>query len=643
MPSEEQIEEALLIRNIENSFLDLFSQGKLNGTVHTSVGQEFSAVAFAGQLFKTDFIFSNHRCHGHYLSFTKDTKGLIAELMGKKCGTCGGVGSSQHLKKDNFFSNGIQGGIVPIAAGMALANKLLENDSIGIVFIGDGTLGEGIVYETLNIISLWSIPLLVVCENNFYAQSTSLENNLAGTIMSRAEAFGIKTFESDTFDVDGLLNDARISIDIVRSQRTPVFHLVNTARLNPHSKGDDNRDPKEILSLKQRDFLFCLEDEHPDFFHKIQKKTMDLAQKIITEVTDDETLSVDEYLASEEINDVKLSWKLTESIDIRQVTLINRFFKSWLKENPRNIFLGEDVLSPYGGAFKVANELSDFFPEQVFSTPISEASITGIGNGLALSGFRPVVEVMFGDFITLALDQIINHSSKFFHMYNHQVTCPIVIRTPMGGGRGYGPTHSQTLDRFLIGIENVTVVALNVLVNPEKIYTSIMTENHPVIVIENKVDYGKTIGLGNIPNYTAFESSDKFPVVRISPKSSTPSLTLVTYGGMVTSVIECVKGLFREYEIMCEVIVLSRISPIDYRSINDSVQVTKRLVVIEEGSKVGGVASEVISSVIEQTRMNLETLKIGAKPVPIPSARHLEEKILPSVRSIIEEIVGRFT
>jgi 2-oxoisovalerate dehydrogenase E1 component len=213
----------------------------------------------------------------------------------------------------------------------------------------------------------------------------------------------------------------------------------------------------------------------------------------------------------------------------------------------------------------------------------------------------------------------------------------------MGGGRGYGPTHSQTLDRFLIGIENVTVVALNVLVNPEKIYTSIMTENHPVIVIENKVDYGKTIGLGNIPNYTAFESSDKFPVVRISPKSSTPSLTLVTYGGMVTSVIECVKGLFREYEIMCEVIVLSRISPIDYRSINDSVQVTKRLVVIEEGSKVGGVASEVISSVIEQTRMNLETLKIGAKPVPIPSARHLEEKILPSVRSIIEEIVGRFT
>ena len=182
------LKDALRIRKVEEKFLELFSQGKLNGTVpHTCVGQEFSAVAFAGQLKKKDFIFSNHRCHGHYLAFTGDTRGLLAELLGKASGTCGGIGSSQHLCHNNFFSNGIQGGIVPVAAGYALGNKLRNTGAVGIVFIGDGTLGEGTLYETMNIISKWEIPLLIVCENNFYAQSTPQHINLAGDILARAE------------------------------------------------------------------------------------------------------------------------------------------------------------------------------------------------------------------------------------------------------------------------------------------------------------------------------------------------------------------------------------------------------------------------------------------------------------------------
>ncbi len=188
------IKQALTIRMVEEKFLELFSLGKLNGTVHTCVGQEFSAMAFAGQLEKGDFIFSNHRCHGHYIAFTDDVRGLLAELLGKASGTSGGIGSSQHLCRNNFYSNGIQGGIVPVAAGYALGNKLNKNGAIGVVFIGDGTLGEGVLYETMNIISKWNIPLLIVCENNFYAQSTPQSINLAGSITARAEAFGIKTW-----------------------------------------------------------------------------------------------------------------------------------------------------------------------------------------------------------------------------------------------------------------------------------------------------------------------------------------------------------------------------------------------------------------------------------------------------------------
>ena len=179
------IKKAITIRTVEERFMSLFSEGKLNGTVHTCVGQEFSAIAFAGQLQKKDFIFSNHRCHGHYIAFTDDVRGLLAELLGKASGTCGGIGSSQHLCKDNFYSNGIQGGIVPVAAGYAMANKLKNNGAIGIVFIGDGTFGEGVLYETLNIVSKWNIPLLIVCENNYYAQSTPQSITLAGDHSSK--------------------------------------------------------------------------------------------------------------------------------------------------------------------------------------------------------------------------------------------------------------------------------------------------------------------------------------------------------------------------------------------------------------------------------------------------------------------------
>ena len=255
MITHRHIKLAILIRKVEEKFLELFSLGKLNGTVHTSVGQEFSAVAFAGELKKQDFIFSNHRCHGHYIAFTDDYDGLIAELLGKKAGTCGGIGSSQHLCNHNFFSNGVQGGIVPVAAGYALANKLRKNNNIGIVFIGDGTLGEGVLYETMNIISKWEIPLLIVCEDNQYAQTTPTSISLAGEVNARAKAFGIETFQSDTWNIENLLKNAQNSINYVRSQKKPAFHHVSTYRLNAHSKGDDTRLPSEIESYKSKDFL----------------------------------------------------------------------------------------------------------------------------------------------------------------------------------------------------------------------------------------------------------------------------------------------------------------------------------------------------------------------------------------------------
>jgi len=633
-----KIKKALLIRQVEEKFLQLFSEGKLNGTVHTSVGQEFSALAFAGQINKTDFIFSNHRCHGHYLEFTGDIHGLIAELMGKKEGTCGGVGSSQHLCNDNFFSNGVQGGIVPVAAGYALVNKLKKQNNIGIVFIGDGTLGEGVLYETMNIISKWEIPLLIVCENNNYAQSTHSSVNLAGDILKRAEAFGIKTYKSDTWNADTLFTNAKESIDYVRNKTKPAFHLVNTFRLNAHSKGDDDRDIYEIEEYQKKDKINIFAKEKPDLYEQFYSENEKIINDIVQKLENANELKLNEYFSTK--SDKKTTeWAEIKHVNKRQIQLINEFFIKKMKTDNRMVFFGEDVLSPYGGAFKAAKNLSDLFPERVFSTPISEAAISGIGNGLALAGMRPFVEIMFGDFMTLAFDQIVNHASKFHHMYNGKANCPVIFRTPMGGGRGYGPTHSQTLDKFLIGIDNIKTIALNTLINPEDIYNTILEkENHPVIVIENKTDYGKKIGTDKINNYKYEKSGEDYPVVKISPEISQPTATIVTYGGNSDIILNSIVEIFTELDLKPEIIILSQINPIDYAHIINSVEKTGKLYTIEEGSKTGGIGSEIISSVIEKIDIKIIARRISALPVPIPAVKSLENKVLPNKIMILDDI-----
>jgi TPP-dependent pyruvate/acetoin dehydrogenase alpha subunit len=244
-----------LIRAFETRLLKLFEKGKLFGTTHTYVGQEAIAVSIITNLIDSDVVFSNHRCHGHFLTKENDPKALLAEIMGKDKGVCGGRGGSQHICKNNFFSNGIQGSIVPNALGVAFAEKYNQTGNIVVTFIGDGTLGEGAVYETLNMASLWQVPLLVIVENNRYAQTTPIEHNLAGSIVERARSFDIKAGEIESNDVGELFPRFKDIIDNVRTSNSPQLEVVHTYRLNAHSKGDDFRNKEEIDSWKEKDPL----------------------------------------------------------------------------------------------------------------------------------------------------------------------------------------------------------------------------------------------------------------------------------------------------------------------------------------------------------------------------------------------------
>jgi len=244
------------IRRFEETVLDNFARGVFFGTTHTYLGQEANAAGVIGQMVSGDLIFSNHRCHGHFLAYGGSPHALFAELMGKQSGVCAGRGGSQHLHWRNFYSNGVQGGIVPIATGMALAEKFKGSGAVTVVFLGDGTLGEGVVYEALNMASLWSAPILYVLENNHIAQTTPIELALAGSIPGRFQAFGIPAQELDSADVQEIAPVARQLLQEVRAGSTPRALILHTQRFGPHSKGDDTRPAAEIDRLRaERDPL----------------------------------------------------------------------------------------------------------------------------------------------------------------------------------------------------------------------------------------------------------------------------------------------------------------------------------------------------------------------------------------------------
>jgi TPP-dependent pyruvate/acetoin dehydrogenase alpha subunit len=243
-----------LIRTVEETLLDLFTRNELFGTTHTCLGQEANAVGVINALDRDrDMIWSTHRCHGHFLAYCGHVNGLIAEIMGRITGVCGGRGGSQHLHWRNFASSGVQGGFVPAALGSAYAER--DSGAIGVVFMGDGTMGEGIVYECLNLASLWSIPVLFVVEDNGIAQTTPKHLAVAGSIAKRAEAFGVHTVSCDTTDADKIHTIATDLIKYVRNESRPAWLHIHTVRLGPHSKGDDTRSNGEIEAAQARDPL----------------------------------------------------------------------------------------------------------------------------------------------------------------------------------------------------------------------------------------------------------------------------------------------------------------------------------------------------------------------------------------------------
>ena len=645
----ELLKKSYLIRKVETKFLDLFKQGKVSGTVHTCVGQEYTG-ALVGEYFEEgDLVVSNHRGHGHYIATTNDISGLVSELLGKHNGASKGIGGSQHLLNEGFISNGIQGGMMPIASGYALANKLNGKSNISFAFLGDGTLGEGVLYETLNMCSNWNSPVLFILENNGIAQSTSMKQSFSGNIEDRIKGFGINYFKGSIYDLDNLKHQMSIAEKIVRQEQKPCFINIEVGRMNSHSKGDDNRDENEIKKIIEKDPLnkfFLTEGQ----FKKEWDSEFDLLidesvnQSLDSKEFDLNTFDGFDEKKSNVKNGTYKKVAITKNPD-RYNDLIYKFLKEYFTNNSKAFMLGEDIetsneFNPkeYGGAFKVTKDLSILFNNRVKNTPISEQAIVGFGIGLALNGYNTFVEIMFGDFATLIFDQLYQHASKINLMFGKKVPLPLVVRTPMGGYRGYGPTHSQSIEKHFLGIPGLKVITLNQLVDPNLVYNIVSKEKQPVLVIENKMLYTRKLYENCINGYELSHSNTNYPVAKLHPLFDQPVFTIVSYGGVVNEILLALESLFIENEIFCDLFVVTDISSIDIPELDKSLIVTNKLLVIEEGNSFAAFSSELTASLLENKINNFELFRIANNNI-IPSSRNLELAVLPSKEKIVSLII----
>lgn len=635
-----------LIRKTESLILKQFERGLVSGTTHTCIGQELCQISVVRALDQSsDVVLSNHRNHGHFLTYSGQFLPLVAEVMGRATGVCGGHGGSQHIAFQNFHSNGVQGGMTGIGVGYALAQKLRKDSGMVAVIVGDGTLGEGLLYESMNLAAIWNLNILFVVENNGIAQTTETSETIGGDIMRRGEAFGLVS-QRLADDQEDFIEQVDSYVSSRRNSGTPGFLVIDTKRMGPHSKGDDLRSEEEKDLIAKRDPLSALGSRiSASTVKQIQSENDAFIQSVESDVSTSKPAHFDQTPVSvfgdPKPSEIADGYSVPDSLNNPNVrSHINHALAYLLEAEGKVVLLGEDLHDPYGGAFKVTAGLSTRFPERVISTPISEAGVTGCAVGLALAGHIPILEIMFADFLTLTLDQLLNHAVKFPGIFE-DTEVPLVIRTPCGGRRGYGPTHSQSLENLCASIAGLTVLYPSHRHDSGKMLVDAALKwNYPVVFLEHKLLYSENQSPDQYeevkPEAGLVDKADIFPT--LIRRGGDSDLTILTYGGSLPVVEDVVSNLNDSEELSVDIVVPGLLSPLPRNTLLSVLKKVDVLVIVEETHSEFGVGAEIAATLVE-SGFTGRLLRIGAPPVPIPSARTLEAEVLPSAELIATKIL----
>ena len=650
----------------EDSVSDLLSRNAIRGASHLSAGQEAVPVGVMAALNSDDLITSTHRGHGHCYARGVVPGGqgknrqdhlnrMLAELCGKETGYCRGRGGSMHIADvdgGNLGATGIVGGNLPIAVGAALASNILHRGQVVVSFFGDGAVNEGVFHESLNLASIWRLPVVFVCENNQYAMSVPWAYaSSVPNAADRASSYNMPGLVVDGMDVEAVYEAAHEAIDRARRGGGPSLIEAKTYRWYGHSRSDPRvyRTREEEAEWKQRDPIRLfgakllnrgVTRNELEAAEENARTALAVAQDFAFQQSADpspEDLLIGLYAptSTDGGRSEQIAKKMASDGNCRQIAYwqaINEALQEEMKRDATVVLLGEDI-GAYGGAYGATRGLLDQFgSERVRDTPISEAAIAGAAVGAAMNGLRPVMEIMYVDFTPLAMDQLANQGAKNRYMFGGKTSVPMVVRTEGGAGRGIAAQHSQSLEALWAHFPGLYVVMPSTPFDAKGLLKSAIRDNNPVMFIEHKLLYGTK---GPVP-----ETDYEIPLGVADVKRSGSHVTVLTYSRMVLQALAAAEQVARDDGISVEVIDLRTLKPLDRDTIRQSVEKTGRCVVVSEGYKTSGFSAELMAVVVEEAFYSLDRpiVRVAAKDVPVPVAEVLEQASIPQVDDIVKAI-----
>ncbi|MEM7480572.1 MAG: dehydrogenase E1 component subunit alpha/beta [Acidobacteriota bacterium] len=580
---------------------------------------------------------------------------LCCQLLGKGDGFSQGVERSFHygyldpaagIHHVGMISH--LGSMIPVAAGCAFAHWRNGSDRLAINFIGDGGTSTGDFHEGLNMAAVWNLPLILVVENNRYAFSTPTRDQFACERLSdRGAGYGIAAETVDGNDPDAMAAALGRAAARARAGEGPTLIEAMLGRMRGHSEGDDS------LKVVPSDELdrYVSEDPVPAYGRRLQ------AEGVLTEETWqrlDQAIGslVEESLgraleaaapppeiaqrpvfAEPSVAQPKASPveapAITTGGDTSYVDAINRALAEEMSRDESVVLMGQDIAA-FEGAFRATKKLHATWPERVFDTPIAESGTLGIAIGAALSGYRPVVEMQFADFVSCGFNQIVNVAAKLY--YRWRVPCPLVVRLPSGGGVGAGPFHSQNPEGWFSHVPGLKVVCPATAADAGGLLKAAIRDPNPVLFFEHKFLYRRI--KESLPS--AIEPAE---IGRARVLRSGDRVTLVSYGAASWTCLEAAETLAVD-GVKAEVVDLRTLVPLDFATVLESVKKTSRALVVHEDHLTGGFGAEVASRIADQgfSWLDAPVRRLATEDRPSPYVKSLERVLLPTPEKVVTAV-----
>lgn len=615
----------------------LASEGLVWGTYHLSIGQEACHVGLSAALVKGDWVVPTHRCHGYNVAMGTPLDRMFSEMLGSRHGICGGIGGSMHMtdiQHGNFGSSAVVGSGIGIAGGIALSLKRNAIDGMAVAVFGDGAASRGTVHEMMNMASIWDLPLLFFLENNHYGMSASSDRMISSSeIFRRADGYSMRSEHIDGNDVSAVYEAVSSARRYIIENHRPFFIEAETYRMCGHSRSDRNayRSREEEVSWRERDPIMRYEkqlisasimtqDEIDAVYEHEKALVEDAMRKALS--SKDDILSADELLSLSVPRFPSVSGNHASFHRGTYREAIYEALDEVLSSDPSSFLMGEDI-GRYGGCFGVTKDLCRRHPGQVIETPVSEETFTDMAVGAAAVGSRPIVELMYGDFSTLASDAIINHAAKLRFMSFGQLSCPMILRLPMGGGTGHGAQHTQSLETMFTGIPGLTIVAPSDARTAKALLKSAALSPDPVLFIEHKGLYGEEGEIG--------DADDFLPIGTAIVQGQGKKLLVIAYSHAAS----LARKALGPYADDITFIDLATIYPLDKDTIVREYRRVPHALIVQDTTAEGSIGESVLR-VLAEASDSLSVRMVSALDAPIPVSRRLEESVLISEDRIVE-------